>query len=93
MELDGYAESLDVAAYIRNIEVEAAIKEARKAMDKRDKALTRKSEWLREYLKTHMEGTKIQTIKNCFLALSIRNNPPSVVVTNEKIVPAELKHT
>lgn len=88
------AKAINVAGYIRNIESEAsAIEEARKAMERRQRALKRHADRLREYVKTHMERTGIGRLKNCYLALRVQANPPSVVVDDEKSIPTEYKRT
>ncbi|MGH8515081.1 MAG: siphovirus Gp157 family protein [Gammaproteobacteria bacterium] len=86
--------AINVAGYIRNIEAEAsAVEEARKGMERRQRALTRHAERLREYIKTHMERTGLPKLRNHYLALRIQNNPPSVVVEDEDSIPAEYKRS
>jgi hypothetical protein len=88
------AKAINVAGYIRNIEAEAsAIEGARKGMERRQRALTRHAERLRDYVKIHMERTGVPKLKNHYLTLRIQNNPPSVVVENEGSIPEQFKHT
>jgi len=70
-----------------------AIEEARKGMERRQRALERHADRLRQYLKAQIERTGMGKIKNHYLALRIQNNPPSVVVDDEKSIPAEYKRT
>jgi Gp157 protein len=60
-------------------------------MERRQRALERHADRLRQYLKTQIERTGMGEIKNHYLALRIQNNPPSVVVDDEKSIPAEYK--
>ncbi|ADE16996.1 Gp157 family protein (plasmid) [Nitrosococcus halophilus Nc 4] len=81
-----------VAAYIRSIEAEAsAIKEARKAMEQRERSMVRHAERLRGYLETQMERTGITRIGDPELLLKIQPSPPKVVIDDEKLVPVEYK--
>ena len=82
------------AEYVRSLEAEAsAIEEARKGMERRQRSLTRHAERLREYVKNHMERTGLPKLKNHYLTLRVQNNPPSVVVDDEKSIPDEYKRT
>jgi hypothetical protein len=86
--------AINVAGYIRNIEAEAsAVEQARKGMERRQRSLTRHAERLREYVKNHMERTGLPKLKNHYLTLRVQNNPPSVVVDDEKSIPDQYKHT
>jgi hypothetical protein len=86
--------AISTGAYVRNLEAEAsAIEEARKGMERRQRALERHADRLRQYLKAQIERTGMGKIKNHYLALRIQNNPPSVVVDDEKSIPAEYKRT
>ena len=86
--------AINVAGYIRNIEAEAsAVGQARKGMERRQRSLTRHAERLREYVKNHMERTGLPKLKNHYLMLRVQNNPPSVVVDDEKSIPSEYKRT
>jgi outer membrane murein-binding lipoprotein Lpp len=78
----------NVAAYVRNLEAEAAaIEAARKAMESREKALKRHAVRLKTYLKGEIERIGLPKIKNAQLALRVQNNPPGVVVENEQLIP------
>ncbi|MCA1602812.1 MAG: siphovirus Gp157 family protein [Acidobacteria bacterium] len=86
--------AISTGAYVRNLEAEAAaIEEARKSMERRQRSLTRHADRLRQYLKAQIERTGMGKIKNCYLTLRIQNNPPSVVVENEGLVPEQFKRT
>ena len=79
---------------IRNLEATAAsIKEAEKQMAERRKSFEKRAAALTERLKTGMEIAGVSKLETPFFALSIRNNPPSVDVWDEKQIPAEFMRT
>ena len=87
--------AISVGAYIRTLEAEvSAIGEACKSMERRQNALKRHAERLREYLKLQMERTGLRHIrvppqrtKAPCIILRLKANPPSVVVEDEELVP------
>lgn len=93
--LEGLAGELEVkatnvAAFTRNLEASAeAIKGAEAQMAARRKAIERRAESLRAYLKTNMERVGILKIESPQFCLSIKKNPPAVHVEAPELVPAE----
>lgn len=86
--------AVNVAKFIRNLEVSAeAIKKAESDMAKRRKALETRVQWLKGYLKTHMEATGISQIDCPYFRLSIARNPPSLELFDTQAVPGEYRHT
>lgn len=82
----------NVAAYIRTLDAEAAaIADARKAMERRQSALERHANRLRDYLKGQMERTGIPRVKNSWVNVRIQPNPPSVVIEDETMLPERFK--
>jgi hypothetical protein len=82
--------AINVAMFARNLEAAAeAIKTAEGQMATRRKALEARAARLREYLKTNMERAAITEISCPHFALTIRRNPPSVVVTDPGMLPVE----
>lgn len=80
----------NVAYAVRNLEASAAaIKDAEKQMAERRKAIEKRAEHVREYLKTCMEVAGVTKIECPHFALSIRKNPASVDVFEEKLIPAK----
>lgn len=78
------AKALNVAAFIGNLEAEAnAIKEAEKRMADRRKSMESKADRLKKYLKENMEKVDSKSISGVYFKLSIKNNPPSVVIDGE----------
>ena len=83
-----------VAAYLKTLEAEAAaIDAARKAMERRETALTHHATRLRDYLKGEMERTGLTRLDHPYLALRVQANPPAVVVEDEGMLPERFKET
>lgn len=81
-----------VAAYLRTLEAESqAIADARKAMERRETALTNHALRLRAYLKAEMERTGLTRVQHPWLALRVQPNPPSVVIEDEAMLPARFR--
>lgn len=93
--LEGLAGSLEVKAtnvgmFIRNLEVGAeAIKQAEEKMAARRKFIENRANRIRAYLKDNMLRTGISKIECPYFKLSIRDNPPSVVIDAPELVPAD----
>lgn len=80
----------NIAAFTRNLEATAgAIKEAEAAMSARRKAIEAKADRLRAYLLSGMQAAGVQKIQTPYFELSIKSNPPSVVINEPGLVPAE----
>lgn len=79
--------ALNVARYIRNLEVEtAAIEDAKKRMDVRAKSTAKHAARLKAYLKNQLEMTGLKP-KAADVAIRLQNNPPSVVVDDAISIP------
>lgn len=86
--------ALNVACFMRNLEATAsAIKGAEEQMAARRKAIERRAERIREYLKTQMERCAIHKIEAPYFTLAIRHNPPAVHVEAPELVPQEFVKT
>ena len=84
------AKSINVAMFIRNLEVTAdAIKQAEKEMAERRKAIENKTEAMKLYLKQNMQRCGITKIESPYFALTLRKNPPSVVIDDAGAIPNE----
>lgn len=80
----------NVAYAIKNLEATAsAIKAAESEMSSRRKAIEKRSENIKEYLKTCMEIAGLTKIECPHFSLSIKSNPSSVDIFEEKLIPAE----
>lgn len=83
--------AVNVAMFIRNVEVTAdAIKQAEKDMADRRKALEKKVEAMKQYLKENMQACGITKIESPYFALTIKKNPPAVIIDNAGLIPSNL---
>lgn len=82
----------NVALFIRNLDATAdAIDDAAAKMKDRAGVLRRRAESLKEYLLFNMQSSGITKIDSPYFTLSVRTNPPSVVIDNEAEIPEEYK--
>lgn len=80
----------NVAAVFRNLESDAnQIKEAEQQLAERRKAYEKRAESLKNYLKTNMEIAGIQKIECPWFVVSLANNPESVTVDDETLIPRD----
>lgn len=79
-----------VAMIARNMEATAAaIKAAEADMAARRRALEARAAHLRDYLLVNMTRAGISKIDSPYFALSVRDNPPAVVIDFESYIPEE----
>jgi hypothetical protein len=82
------AKAISVAQFVRNLEASAEqIKLAEKAMADRRKAIETRADNVRRYLLDNMVMADIQKIECPFFKLAVRDNPPSVVIDDERQIP------
>lgn len=80
----------NVALFIRNLESTAdAIDEAAETMRKRGARLRERAQSLQQYLLLNMQMCGITKIESPFFTLAVKNNPPSVIISDEEAIPAE----
>lgn len=84
----------NVALVIANIEAHAkAATEAANALREKAKAAERRVDWLRGYLLRNMQAagiTKIEPTADLpYFKVALQNNPPSVVIHDPELVPAD----
>lgn len=81
---------INVAKYMRNLEVSAEqIKQAEAQMAARRKAIEKRVDGLKRYLKENMERTGITKIECPYFVISIKNNPEAVTVDDEESIPRD----
>lgn len=79
----------NTAKLIKSLEADVkAIKEEEKRLADRRKALEKKIENIKEYLQDQLELAGIDKVKRPTITVSIQNNPPSVRIVNEEIIPS-----
>lgn len=81
----------NVAEFVRNLESStAAIDGAISDMKARRDRIQRNADWLKGYLITQMKASGITKISCPYFVLSIKKNPPKVVITDPGKIPCEL---
>lgn len=81
-----------VAHFIRNLENAAdCIDNAAEQMRERADRLRGRADSVRDYLLFHLQATNLLRIESEYFTLSVRTNPPAVVVDDERAVPVEFK--
>jgi len=80
----------NIGFVIRNMESLAEqIKQAEQQMSARRKSIESRAEYVREYLRRNMEACEISKIESPWFAITLRKNPPKVVVDDPEAVPIE----
>ena len=80
----------NIAAVFRNLESDAKqIKEAEQQLAERRKAIEKRAEILKNYLKTNMEVAGISKIECPWFVVSIAQNPEAVTVDDEEAIPRD----
>lgn len=81
---------VNVGAFIKNMEAEYhAIENAIEDMIKRSTTLSGKIDRLKDYLKINMERFNMMEVKSPQFDIKIRNNPPSAIIEDEKLIPKQ----
>ena len=84
------AKATATACVIRNMESLAAqIKEAEAGMALRRKALESRAKSLSDYLLSNMQFCGISKVESPHFALTIKKNPPAVVINEPGLIPLE----
>lgn len=84
----------NVGLFIRNLEsVADAIDTAAETMRLRGARLRKRAQSLQDYLLFNMQATGITKIESPYFTLAVKNNPPTVVIDSENLIPAEFMRT
>lgn len=84
--------SQSIIGYVKNIELTIeAMKSEEKRISEQRKILENRTTRFKKYVKECMEQIGIKKIETQLGTLSIANNPISVEVVNEELVPSEFK--
>ena len=87
-EFNDKAES--VTKFIRNLEAASAARSAEaKRLADEAKAIDKKIEGIKQYLLTSMQRTGIEKVSGQLFVISLQNNPASVHVTDESLIPRD----
>ena len=80
----------NIAKFIKNLEADAKIiKEEEKRLAERRQSIEKKIERLKQYLQEQLEVAGLQKVKRPTITVAIQNNPPSVEIADEKLIPSE----
>lgn len=80
----------NVAKYIMNVEAMAeAVERASTQMKGRANRMRNRADSIREYLRNNMQGAGITKIEAVEFVLSLKKNPPAVVIDDEAAIPAD----
>lgn len=84
------AKAVNVAMVARNLEAAAdQIKLAELVMAERRKAMEARAKRLRAYLLDNMQRAGISKIESPHFSMSVRRNPPAVVVDSHNLIPSD----
>ena len=84
----------NTAALILQFEGEASvIKEAEQRMSVRRKSLERRVARMRDYMLVQLIRTGISEIDSPEFVISVRDNPPKVILDDENVIPTAFKHS
>ena len=84
----------NTAALILQFEGEASvIKEAEQRMSARRKSLENRVQWMRDYMLVQLIRTNISEIKSPEFVITVRDNPPKVILDDEDVIPKAFKHS
>ena len=83
---------LSVGYFIRNLDADInAIENELKRLSAMREKVRKQRDWLKSYMFAHMKATQTEKVESSTIKMSIRKDPPSVVVTNIDEVPEEYK--
>ena len=82
--------AVTIAQFTRNLDATAqAVAEAGKAMLARAERIRKRADSIRAYLLFQLEFAQVSKIESPWFVISVRRNPPSVVIDDERDIPAE----
>jgi len=80
----------NIAKLVKNLEADAKIiKEEEQRLAERRRSIENKVTRLKEYLQEQLEVAGLQKAKRPTITVAIQNNPPSVEIADEKLIPSE----
>lgn len=82
----------NTAKLIKGIDIDIeVIKIEEKRLADRRKALENKKEGIKAYLENHLRIMGIDKVKTPLFTVALQNNPPSVNILDEKLIPKDYK--
>ena len=92
VQLSFQEKAIAVAHHILNLKADAiAISNEIERLQALENRAKKSEEWFKRYLQSAMEATQTNKIETPTLKLMIQNNPPSVVVDDESLIPDSYK--
>ncbi|MBT4945929.1 MAG: siphovirus Gp157 family protein [Candidatus Marinimicrobia bacterium] len=86
------AKGLSVAACCKNLDADIdALKGVEHIMAAKRKVLENRVAWMKNYLLGNMIETGIHVISCPEFKISVKNNPPAVVIIDEALIPEDFK--
>jgi hypothetical protein len=86
------SKALAVGAFVANLELEAeSLRTMETRIQQRRKSTERKAEWLKDYVHVQMQAMDLLDIHDNQIRLSIRKNPPKVIIENDDLLPEDYK--
>ena len=83
--------AINVGKFIKTLDATVEqIKAAEKEMAERRKAMEARAKHVRDYLLNNMQACGISKIESPWFALSVKQNPPSVVIDDAGEIPCDL---
>ena len=94
LQLSFNEKAITCAHYTINVkaDIEAIEKEVER-LNKKKESLDGGIKWMKRYLQSSMEVTRTDKIESPTVKISIQNNPPSVVIDDENLIPESYKRT
>jgi len=75
---------------IREYEAESdTIDDELDRLSRRQKAISNKAEWLKNYLQVEMQTANVDKVQGQILTISLQKSPPSCLILNESLVPQQ----
>ncbi len=82
----------NMAKLVKSIEADVeVIKAEEQRLSTRRKALENKKDNMKQYLEMQLNTAKIEKIKTPVFTIAIQNNPPSVELVDENLIPQSYK--
>ena len=82
----------NLAIIIKSVGADAEIiKAEEKRLAAKRKALENKQTWLKDYLQNQLEFVKLEKVKTAVFTVALQNNPASVQILDETVIPAQFK--
>lgn len=92
LKLSFNEKAVSVAKYVINTDSEIeALKNEIERLSAQVKYREKRKEWLKKYLLDQMLVLDLNEVKDAITTIKIKNNPPSVVIENESLVPESYK--